>query len=79
MNFILGFGADKPLQPIGQAAEFKFEFQVRAPAGHLDFAPEGYSRKQSKALTAKSTAKLLVRAPAQLGRSDGPAQTQGVS
>ena len=34
----------KPLQPIGQAAEFKVWVQVRAPA-HLENTPKGYSRR----------------------------------
>ena len=52
----------KPLQPIGQAAEFKFESKFEplpTSAGHLAITPEGYSRRQSKDLTAKSMAKLL--------------------
>ena len=51
----------KPLQPVGQAAEFKFEskFKPLPSAGHLAITPEGYSRRQSKDLTAKSMAKLL--------------------
>ena len=35
--------------------------QVQAPAGHLAFTPEGYSRRQSKVLTPKSRAELLVQ------------------
>ena len=42
----------KPLQPVGQAAEFKFESKFEplrsCPAGHLAITPEGYSRRQSK-------------------------------
>ena len=59
------FGADKTstrLQPVGQAAEFKFEskFEPLPPAAvHLAINPKGYSRRQSKVLTAKSMAKLL--------------------
>ena len=52
----------KPLQPIGQAADFKFESKFEpllTSAGHLAITLEGYSRRQSKVLTAKSTAKLL--------------------
>ena len=52
----------KPLQPIGQAAEFKFESKFEplpTSAGHLAITPEGYSRRQSKDLTAISMAKLL--------------------
>ena len=52
----------KPLQPIGQAAEFKFESKFKplpTSAGHLAITPEGYSRRQSKDLTAISMAKLL--------------------
>ena len=51
----------KPLQPVGQAAEFKFEskFKPLPSAGHLAITPEGYSRRQSKDLTAISMAKLL--------------------
>ena len=52
----------KPLQPIGQAAEFKFESKFKplpSSAGHLAITPKGYSRRQSKGLTAKSMAKLL--------------------
>ena len=37
----------KPLQPVSQAAEFKFE-AVTAPAGNLAITPEGCSRRQSK-------------------------------
>ena len=50
------------LQPIGQAAEFKFESKFEplpTSAGHLAITLEGYSRRQSKDLTAKSMAKLL--------------------
>ena len=46
----------KPLQPVGQVVEFKFEtlspkfarlwVQVQAPACHLAITPEGYSRTQ---------------------------------
>ena len=52
----------KPLQPIVQATEFKFESTFEplpTSAGHLAITPEGYSRRQSKNLTAKSMAKLL--------------------
>ena len=52
----------KPLQPIGQAAEFKFESKFEplpTSAGHLAITPEGYSRRQSKDLIAISMAKLL--------------------
>ena len=52
----------KPLQPIGQAAEFKFESKFEplpTSAGRLAITPEDYSRRQSKDLTAKSMAKLL--------------------
>ena len=52
----------KPLQPIGQAAEFKFESKFKplpTSAGHLAITPKGYSRRQSKDLTAKSMAKLV--------------------
>ena len=61
----LYFGASeqiKPLQPIGQAAKFKFESKFEplpTSAGHLAITPEGYSSKQSKDLTAISMAKLL--------------------
>ena len=54
----------KPLQPIGQTAEFKFESKFEplpTSAGHLAIIPEGYFRRQSKDLTAKSMAKLLGR------------------
>ena len=47
---------------IGQAAEFKFESKFKplpTSAGHLAITPEGYSRRQSKDLTAISMAKLL--------------------
>ena len=47
----------KPLQPIGQAAEFKFESKLeplQTSACHLAITPEGYSRIQSKDLTAKA-------------------------
>ena len=53
--------------------------RVRAPAGNLAIVPEGYSRIQSKVLTAKSMAKLWGCAPAQIGLLDGRAQTQVVS
>ena len=56
--------------------------QVRAPAGHLAITPEGYSRRQSKVLTAKSMAQLLPLGVAlrhSLGGLDGRANTQGVS
>ena len=46
-----------------------------APASHLTITPEGYSRSQSKILTANSMAELQHS----LGWSDGRAQTQGVS
>ena len=52
----------KPLEPIGQAAEFTFESKFKplpTSAGHLAITPEGYSRRQSKDLTAISMAKLL--------------------
>ena len=52
----------KSLQPIGQATEFKFESKFEplpTSAGHLAITPEGYSRRQSKDLTAISMAKLL--------------------
>ena len=52
----------KPLQPIGHAAEFKFESKFEPlpnSAGRLAMTPEDYSRRQSKDLTAKSMAKLL--------------------
>ena len=52
----------KPLQPIGLAAEFKFESKFEplpTSAGHLAITAEGCSRRQSKDLTAKSMAKLL--------------------
>ena len=52
----------KPLQPIGQAEEFKFESKFEplpTSASHLAITPEGYSRRQSKDLTAISMAKLL--------------------
>ena len=52
----------KPLQLIGQAAEFKFESKFKplpTSAGHLSITPEGYSRRQSKDSTAQSMAKLL--------------------
>ena len=52
----------KPLQPIGQAAEFKFESKFKplpTNAGRLAITLEDYARRQSKYLTAKSMAKLL--------------------
>ena len=52
----------KPLQPIGQAEELKFESKFEplpTSAGHLATTPEGYLRRQTKELTAKSMAKLL--------------------
>ena len=52
----------KPLQPIGQAAEFKFESKFEplpTSPSHLAITPEGYSRRQSKDFTAISMAKLL--------------------
>ena len=51
----------KPLQLVGQAAEFKFEskFEPLQAAAHLAIAPEGCSRGQSKFLAAKSMAKLF--------------------
>ena len=52
----------KPLQPIGQAAEFKFESKFKplpTNAGHLAITLEDYARRQSKYLTAKSMAKLF--------------------
>ena len=41
----------KPLQPIGQAEEFKFESKfkpLQTSASHLAITSEGYSRRQSK-------------------------------
>ena len=52
----------KPLQPIGQAAKFKFESKFKlllTNAGRQAITPEDYSRRQSMDLAAKSTAKLL--------------------
>ena len=52
----------KPLQPIGQAAEFKFESKFKplpTSACHLAITSEGYSRRQSKGFAAKSMAKPL--------------------
>ena len=52
----------KPLQPISQAAEFKFESKFKplpTSACHLAITPEGYSRRKSKDLAVKSMAKLL--------------------
>ena len=52
-----GFRADKPLQPIGQAAEFKFESKFKPLQIIWQSLPK--SRRQFKALTAKSMAELL--------------------
>ena len=52
----------KPLQPIDQAAEFKFESKfkpLQTSARRLAITPEDYLRRQSKELTAKSMAKLV--------------------
>ena len=52
----------KPQQPIGQAAEFKFESKFKllpTRSCSLAITPEDYSRRQSKDLTAKSMAKLF--------------------
>ena len=55
-------GQTKPSQPIGKAAEFKFESKFKplpTSACHLAITPEGYSRRQLNVLTAKSMANLL--------------------
>ena len=70
-----GIRVMKTLQPIGQEAEFKFEskfkpmqviwhhsrrlFQTRKKIKVFGITPEGYSRRKSKFLTAKSMAKRL--------------------
>ena len=79
-TLVWGFRADKTSATHWSGGRVQVWVQVRAPAGQLafKFTPEGYSRKQSKVLTAKSTAKLLGRAQAQLGRLDCRAQAQGV-
>ena len=51
----------KSLQPVVQAADFKFESKFEPlpqAACHLTITPEGYTRRQ-KGLTAKSMAELL--------------------
>ena len=56
------FRGDKTFTALGQAAEFEFEFKIEPqhwPAGHLAIVPEGYSRRQSKVIIAKTIAKLL--------------------
>ena len=78
--------AIKPLQLVGHAAQFKFESKFEplpGPANHLAITPEGYSRRQSKILTAISMATLLGPRSGSswqcLRGSDGRAQIQGVS
>ena len=53
------FGADKTLTTLWSGDRVQVWVKVWAPAGHLAITPEGYSRRQSKVLTAKSMAKLL--------------------
>ena len=53
----------KHLQPIGQAAQFKFEPKFEplpTSASRLAITLEDYSRRQSKDLTAKSTTTLAI-------------------
>ena len=93
MYFIFGVSKQiKPLQPIGQAAEFRFESKFEplpTSAGYLAITPEGHLRRQSNDFTAKSMAKLLgprsskgwagLTVSDSDGRAQFAAQTQGVS
>ena len=54
-----GFGADKTSTTHWSGCRVQVWVQIWAPACHLAIIPEGYSRRQSKVLTAKSMAKLL--------------------
>ena len=54
-----GFGADKTFTTRWSGWRVQVWVQVQAPACHLAITPEGYSRRQSKVLTAKSIAELL--------------------
>ena len=58
LNSFRDFRADKLFQLLSQAVGFKFESKFKPPAGHLAITPAGYSRRQSKVLTAKSIAEL---------------------
>ena len=51
--------ADKTFTTRWSGGRVQVWVQVRAPACHLAITPEGYSRRQSKDLTAKSIAELL--------------------
>ena len=53
------FRANKSFPTSWSGGRLEVWVQVWAPAGHPEITPEGYSRRQSKVLTAKSIAKLL--------------------
>ena len=51
-----GFGADKTFTTRWSGRRVQVWVQFRGPASHLAITPEGYSKRQSKVMTAKSLA-----------------------
>ena len=72
------FGAGKTIKTRWTGGRNQVWVQVRASACHLAITPEGYSRRQSKVLTAKSRPRCGGALRHSLGGSDGQAQTQGI-
>ena len=56
---ILDFVAEKSFTICWSGCRVQVHIQVQGPACHLAITPEGYSRRQSKALTENSRAELL--------------------
>ena len=69
----------KSLQFVGQAAEFKFWVQVRAPACHLTITSEGCSRRQWRFHHKINCWALGAALKHSFGGSGGRVETQGVS
>ena len=83
-SLLWGFGGDKTFTTCWSGGRVQVWVQVRAPAGpiskcHLEITPEGYSRRQSKVLTANQWPSSWGRAPAQLGWVGRASTKTGVS
>ena len=66
-QFIQGFRADESFAAHWSGGKVLVCVQDRAPSGHLAITPKGFSKRQSKVLTAKSMVELL-------GQRSGTAQ-----
>ena len=58
-NLFMDFSSDKSFTTRWSGGRVQVWVQVQAPAANFAITPEGYSRRQSKILAAKSMAKLL--------------------